>query len=67
MKSETTRRELLRYGGLLLASGPLVTVMAHASPQEKEGAEPEVTATEDLMRAHGDFRRALLVYSQIAV
>jgi hemerythrin-like domain-containing protein len=66
MKIETTRRELLRNSGLLLATGPLVTVVAQASAQEKEGAEPEVTATEDLMREHGVIRRALLVYSQIA-
>src|SRR5512133_484086 len=66
MKIETTRRELLRNGGLVLASGPLVTVIGQASAQEKGGAEPEVTATEDLMREHGVIRRALLVYSQSA-
>src|SRR5512141_212604 len=66
MKNETTRRELLRNGGLLLASGPLLTVTANAALQEKEGSEPEVTATEDLMREHGVIRRALLVYSQLA-
>ena len=66
MKTETTRRELLRNSGLLLASGPLVSVIAHAQEKEKEGAEPEVTATEDLMREHGVIRRALLVYSQMA-
>jgi hemerythrin-like domain-containing protein len=31
-----------------------------------EGAEPEVTATEDLMREHGILRRALLVYQETA-
>ena len=66
MKIETTRRELLRNGGLVLASGPLVTVIGQGSAQEKRGAEPEVTATEDLMREHGVIRRALLVYSQSA-
>jgi hemerythrin-like domain-containing protein len=33
---------------------------------EKEGAEAEVTATEDLMREHGILRRALLVYQETA-
>ena len=33
---------------------------------DKEGAEPEVTATEDLMREHGVLRRALLVYQETA-
>lgn len=34
--------------------------------QEAEGKEPEVTATEDLMREHGVLRRALLVYTETA-
>ena len=32
-----------------------------------EGGEPEVTATEDLMREHGVLRRALLVYQESAM
>ena len=32
----------------------------------KENAEPEVTATEDLMREHGVLRRTLLVYREAA-
>lgn len=31
----------------------------------KEGSEPKVTATEDLMREHGIMRRTLLVYTEI--
>jgi hemerythrin-like domain-containing protein len=34
--------------------------------QGSRGAEPEVTATEDLMREHGVLRRALLVYRESA-
>jgi hemerythrin-like domain-containing protein len=34
--------------------------------QQQEPPEPEVTATEDLMREHGVIRRALLVYAQLA-
>jgi len=41
----------------LTAQAPLF-----ATPEEKE---PEVTATEDLMREHGVLRRALLVYSEV--
>lgn len=33
----------------------------------KQGDEPEVTATEDLMREHGVLRRALLVYQETAI
>jgi hemerythrin-like domain-containing protein len=35
--------------------------------ERSQGAEPEVTATEDLMREHGVLRRALLVYQESAV
>ena len=41
----------------------LAPVSSFAKPEEKE---PEVTATEDLMREHGVLRRALLVYFQAA-
>src|SRR5262249_13716848 len=34
---------------------------------EEKGKEPEVSATEDLMREHGVLRRALLVYRAAAV
>ena len=36
------------------------------SPAPGEAEEPEVTATEDLMREHGILRRALLVYQESA-
>ncbi len=34
-------------------------------PKKSEEKEPEVTATEDLMREHGVIRRALLVYYEV--
>src|SRR2546423_2098631 len=41
---------------------------AESSSERDEGAKGgEVTATEDLMREHGVLRRALLVYSEVAV
>jgi len=68
------RRAFLRDSavlGIAVASGT-VTLMAQASKEpsssQKFGKEqePEVTATEDLMREHGVIRRALLVYAEIA-
>jgi hemerythrin-like domain-containing protein len=50
----------------VLATGSLIAGASSAMAQEKESAEPEVTATEDLMREHGVIRRALLIYSQVA-
>lgn len=58
--SNTSRRELLGEVTKLVtgaAALPLVTLA-----QDKPGSEPEVTATEDLMREHGVIRRALLIY-----
>jgi hemerythrin-like domain-containing protein len=67
MKSESTRRELLRNGVTVLGTAAVSVIGVNAYAQEKEeSAEPEVTATEDLMREHGVIRRALLVYSQVA-
>jgi hemerythrin-like domain-containing protein len=75
----TTRRELLWKSAIVLGTAASTTVAgaAWALPQEsqkskeskeneKEGDEPEVTATEDLMREHGVIRRALLVYWELA-
>jgi hemerythrin-like domain-containing protein len=67
MQSDWSRRKLLRdfFGiGVAVAGVPLLaeafqTELASAKDNEKE---PEVTATEDLMREHGVIRRALLVY-----
>lgn len=62
------RRNLLRNSVLLgiAVAAPNLPVFA-MSGQETTGTnskEPEVTATEDLMREHGVIRRALLVYTE---
>jgi hemerythrin-like domain-containing protein len=67
MKPDSTRRKALRDGALVLSSVAFGVLGPHAWAQPgKEAAEPEVTATEDLMREHGVIRRALLVYAQLA-
>jgi hemerythrin-like domain-containing protein len=74
---ETTRRELLTGA---LTTGAIGIVVPNAligaqkpaaplkAPAQKPAPdkEPEVTATEDLMREHGVLRRALLVYGEMA-
>jgi len=66
---DQNRRSLLHdslvLGVALSAAGiPLIgeTSQKSINAGEKEAKEPEVTATEDLMREHGVIRRALLVY-----
>lgn len=67
MNADSNRRELLRGGIVVLAAAAVGGIGINSVAQEKKGnAEPEVTATEDLMREHGVIRRALLVYSQLA-
>ncbi len=57
-----SRRKFVVQAGALVALS-----LAGVSAQEsKEQKEPEVTATEDLMREHGVIRRALLVYYELA-
>lgn len=58
----TRRSAILASAGL--AGGALLLA---GCGKGKEGEEPEVTATEDLMREHGVLRRALLVYSELAM
>lgn len=66
MKVESTRRDVLRDGALVLTTAAVGLVSSNMWGQQgKEQSEPEVTATEDLMREHGVIRRALLVYSQL--
>lgn len=63
MEIDANRRRLLRSAPLLGAAiaAPSLALFA----EESKGAkEPEVTATEDLMREHGVIRRALLVYAE---
>jgi hemerythrin-like domain-containing protein len=64
------RRTFLRDSavlGIVVASGSVATLaqVAKEASSPKEEHEPEVTATEDLMREHGVIRRALLVYAEI--
>jgi hypothetical protein len=74
VSSEKSRRELLQQS-LLMGTAALTTLgaasvplLGDATPQnseKKDEKEPEVTATEDLMREHGVIRRALLVYYEV--
>ncbi len=73
MKNEINRRHLIQNGALLLTGVAVSALPGFALAQEKsqsneskEEAEPEVTATEDLMREHGVIRRALLVYAELS-
>jgi hemerythrin-like domain-containing protein len=67
MKPDSTRRDLLRNGALVLTSTAVAAISLDAFAQKSDAEkEPEVTATEDLMREHGVIRRALLVYAEIA-
>jgi hemerythrin-like domain-containing protein len=75
MSFDSGRREILRKSVALgaagwgVARGIALPVWAgsHAQETKKDltGNEPEVTATEDLMREHGVIRRALLVYYEV--
>jgi len=60
MPDPLSRRELLQKVPLAAA---LVVPTALFAEEKKD--EPEVTATEDLMREHGVIRRALLVYAEL--
>jgi len=69
----TNRREWLA-GLSTLGAGAILIGCTRTAPNEaNEGRknnaddEPEVTATEDLMREHGVLRRALLVYQESAM
>jgi len=58
---QLTRRELIVRATAVTTATLLTPNLLLANPEAKE---PEVTATEDLMREHGVLRRALLVYSE---
>jgi hemerythrin-like domain-containing protein len=71
MKTDSNRRDILRNATALVAAAATITLpgsllvlpaSAKTDPKKPETQEPEVTATEDLMREHGVIRRALLVY-----
>jgi hemerythrin-like domain-containing protein len=69
MSLDATRRKLL-FDSIALgfAGTASLPLLAEPFPQEdksKDSKEPEVTATEDLMREHGVLRRALLVFLEV--
>lgn len=72
MPLNPTRRKLL-FDSIALgfAGAASLPLLAEPYPQSAEGKkkaedkEPEVTATEDLMREHGVLRRALLVFLEV--
>jgi hemerythrin-like domain-containing protein len=59
----STRRELLSQALPTVTAGLIAPAALLGAEGEKE---PEVTATEDLMREHGVLRRALLIYAELA-
>ena len=64
MNTKCTRRSLIQRSCL---AGPAIAALATPAfswAESPEKNEPEVTATEDLMREHGVIRRALLVYAE---
>jgi len=56
----------LGAGTILISCNKPATSEVRQAKAEDNAAEPEVTATEDLMREHGILRRALLVYQETA-
>jgi hemerythrin-like domain-containing protein len=67
MTFDRNRRNLLRDSVALGAVGAIALPLIGRLLAEDKSAEkePEVTATEDLMREHGVIRRALLVYYEV--
>jgi len=70
MSLDATRRKLL-FDSIALgfAGAATLPLLADPFPQQAKAKdadkEPEVTATEDLMREHGVLRRALLVFLEV--
>jgi len=56
-----TRRDLIAKAATITAA---TLAAPHLLSAVAEAKEPEVTATEDLMREHGVLRRALLIYTE---
>src|SRR5438034_8737655 len=71
MSFELSRRKMLSDSLVIgVAGAAYLPLLAEPLPQNAKTAkekekEPEVTATEDLMREHGVIRRALLVYYEV--
>lgn len=49
------------------SAAPSASASSREKDDEKQGEEPEVSATEDLMREHGVIRRVLVVYREVAL
>src|SRR5438445_124108 len=72
MPFESDRRTVMRNTIAMGVAGavalPLLgqsTFAQSTAAKENPGNEPEVTATEDLMREHGVLRRALLIFQEV--
>jgi hemerythrin-like domain-containing protein len=69
MSLDAARRKLLfdsvAFGVAGVATLPLLAEPFPQQDKSKDSKEPEVTATEDLMREHGVLRRALLVFLEV--
>lgn len=64
--NDTDRRQILQnlsLAGAAIAVAGALPINAQDA-KKKTSKEPEVTATEDLMREHGVIRRALLIYHE---
>src|SRR5712671_2356741 len=64
--NDTDRRQILQklsLAGAAVAVAGALPINAQDA-KKKISKEPEVTATEDLMREHGVIRRALLIYHE---
>jgi len=63
METNAGRRAMLTKSWQLgvVTAASCIPLMGYSEEKQPEGKEPEVTATEDLMREHGVIRRALLV------
>lgn len=64
MDADRTRRRLLQGSVVAVPAIFAVTYPISSWAQPSASREPEVTATEDLMREHGIIRRACLVYAE---
>jgi len=66
METNAGRRAMLTKSWQLgvVTAASCIPLMGYSEEKQPEGKEPEVTATEDLMREHGVIRRALLVYAE---
>lgn len=71
MQSSHLSRRVLLHGAAIVPAaawlaGPARYAAAQSSQQQPQQKEPEVSATEDLMREHGVLRRVLIVYDHAA-